>query len=418
MHPVIGFLAAVTVTLVVVARPTVAGIAIPALGTGAVVALPQAATMLGCRACRRSCSSSWSLAVGVTIGVVAGPGRPARGSAGPRAGRSRRRARGRAGRPGLRRAGHPGRPSRAPTRCCRSWSCPSWPPRPPSILRAPAARSPVVWAALAAGFAVAALTQLVPATGAGLLGDALRFELPKTLQYWVPVFVALLAARGWRPSLRGIARPSCCVGSASSPSSGRRPCRSDRRRSMPSISASTACPRRSRSRCAGCRRGSGPGYPDSRYVVDAPRQALLDAVRAEIAAGRLGPDTQVLHVAGSFQQWVATPLGVFDGVTETDVVPDVEVSIHTVGGRLRPLADLPSLLAEGPPGGRTYGYVVLEPSDRLPTGTRDAIVAAGYRVDLRERPGGALRAAARAQVTRRDASPRPCTMSRWTTPRP
>jgi hypothetical protein len=113
------------------------------------------------------------------------------------------------------------------------------------------------------------------------------------------------------------------------------------------------------------------GYPDARRLVSPDQVALLDAVRAEIAAGRLGPSSVVLHVARSFQQWSAVPLGVFAGVIETDVTPDAEVSIHTVGGRLRRFAELPELLARGHP------YVLLEPAG-LPEGTREAILAAGF----------------------------------------
>jgi hypothetical protein len=375
MHPVIGFLVAATVMLVVVARPRVAGIGIPALGTGAVVALPQAATMLGFP--MPPLILVLALAAGVAIGVALASGATARvrdgvvllgrGAAlaaalvavvfaGPLVGAAVAGA--------------------GPLLSVMELSVVAG--AVAVVLRSTAARSPVVWAALAAGFAVATLTQLVPATGAGLLGDALRFELPKTLQYWVPVFVALLAGAGlaavagWDRApvlMRGVGLIAF-VGAAALPI-----------RSTPIDAFHLGEHRLSETFSIAMRwvqTGFWTGYPDSRYVVDAPRQELLDAVRAEIAAGRLGPETQVLHVAGSFQQWVATPLGVFDGVTETDVVPDVEVSIHTVGGRLRPLVDLPSLLSEGAPGGRTFGYVVLEPSDRLPTGTRDAIVAAGY----------------------------------------
>jgi hypothetical protein len=98
---------------------------------------------------------------------------------------------------------------------------------------------------------------------------------------------------------------------------------------------------------------------------------LLDAVRAEIDAGRLAHDTPVLHVARTFQQWVATPLGVFDGVNETFLSLDPEVSHQTVGGRLFDVADLAAYLD------LRYSYVVLEP-DGLPDGTRDAIRGAGY----------------------------------------
>ena len=120
--------------------------------------------------------------------------------------------------------------------------------------------------------------------------------------------------------------------------------------------------------------GFWAGFPDSRYVVDSPRAAILDAVRAEIETGRIGPDTPVLHVAGSFQQWRATPLGVFAGVTETDVTPDSVQNIHTVGGRLHPLEDLDGLLAGG-----GYPFLLFEPSpDELPAGLREQIAGAGY----------------------------------------
>ena len=66
------------------------------------------------------------------------------------------------------------------------------------------------------------------------------------------------------------------------------------------------------------------------------------------------------------------PLGVFAGVIETDVTPDAEVSIHTVGGRLHRYAELESLLGAGCP------YVLLEPAG-LPSDARARVVAAGYR---------------------------------------
>jgi hypothetical protein len=217
------------------------------------------------------------------------------------------------------------------------------------------------------------LTQLVPEQGSGLLGDALRFELPKTLQYWVPVFAAILAAAGldalarWERlavAARGVALVAF-VGAAALPI-----------RATPIDAYHLGEHRLSETFSISMRwiqAGFWSGFPDSRYVVDEPRQELLDAVRREIAAGRIGPDTPVLHVAGSFQQWVATPLGVFDGVTETDVVPDAVLNIHTVGGRLHGLDELEGLLAS-----RRYAYLLYEPSPELPAGTEDAILAAGY----------------------------------------
>jgi hypothetical protein len=119
--------------------------------------------------------------------------------------------------------------------------------------------------------------------------------------------------------------------------------------------------------------GFWTGYPDSREIVDAPRRILIQAVRLEIEAGRIGPDTPILHVARSFQQWVATPLGVFTGITETDVSPDAEDSIHTVGGRLLHIESLQAALDS-----RAYPYLLFEPDEKLPPGIGDAIAQAGY----------------------------------------
>ena len=118
--------------------------------------------------------------------------------------------------------------------------------------------------------------------------------------------------------------------------------------------------------------GFWQGFPDSRTVVDEPRQAILDAVRGEIEAGRLRHDTPVLHLASSFQQWVSTPLGVFDGVFETFLSEDPEVSHQTVGGRLFDIANVADYLDPA-----RYAYVVLEPRD-LPAGLREQILSAGY----------------------------------------
>lgn len=72
----------------------------------------------------------------------------------------------------------------------------------------------------------------------------------------------------------------------------------------------------------------------------------------------------------TFQQWDATPLAVLTGVMETDVTPDAERSIHTLGGRLERLVDLGRLL------GPAYPYVVVEGYGQPMV---DRVVAAGYR---------------------------------------
>ena len=80
----------------------------------------------------------------------------------------------------------------------------------------------------------------------------------------------------------------------------------------------------------------------------------------------------MLHIASSFQQWISTPLGVFDGVDETSVSLKPEVGHQTVGGRLYGIDALPGLLSPG-----QFGYVVLEPRD-LPDGLRQQIESAGF----------------------------------------
>jgi hypothetical protein len=371
VHPVIGFLGCLTVAIVVLAAPDrTARLGIPALGTAVVVGAPQAATMLG------SGLPPIALAAAVGLGIVAGNGL----DRAPAAVRAAVVATGRLGAAAgavlaIVLAGPVVRAAVAGAQPLVSVAEVTFVASVVAVaLRAPAGRSLVLWAALAAGFGVAALTQLVPEEGSGLLGQALRFELPKTLQYWVPVFAALLGAGGLAAlvtaerlslTVRAVAI-AAFLGTAALPL-----------RTAPIDAFHLGEHRLSETLSIALRwaaTGFWTGFPDSRYVVDAPRREILDAVRGEIAAGRIGPDTPVLHVAASFQQWVATPLGVFAGVTETDVVPDAVESIHTVGGRLHPMDDLTGLLASG-----RYAFVLFEPDpNELPAGIRDQIVAAGY----------------------------------------
>jgi hypothetical protein len=231
----------------------------------------------------------------------------------------------------------------------------------------------VVLAGAAIGLVVAVGTQLVPVEGSGLLGQALRFELPKTLYYWLPAIVAVGAAGAlawlWQaPALPWLARVGAVglfVVVAAVPL-----------RAAPIDDLHLGEHRLSEALAIDLRwAGTGywTGFPDTRNLVDPPRRALIEAVRAEIDAGRIGPDTPVLHIARSFQQWVATPLGVFTGVTETDVSPDAEHSIHTVGGRLLDYKTLPDLLAS-----QDYPYLLYEPDKNLPLGIDHDLAAAGY----------------------------------------
>ncbi|HLX34800.1 MAG TPA: hypothetical protein VKR30_06095 [Candidatus Limnocylindrales bacterium] len=247
-------------------------------------------------------------------------------------------------------------------------------------LRVPAARSPVVLSAIGVGFATALATQLVP-DDAGLLGQAIKFEVPKTLYYWIPAVTAIPAAAtltwlwergrggadtGTGPSQRvaGSLAVAAWIVVAAIPL-----------RFAPIDAFHLGEHRFSEALALDLRwAGTGfwVGYPDTREIVDAGRLDLITEVRHEIDAGQIGPDTPILHVAASFQQWAATPLGVFTGVTETDVTPDAEDSIHTVGGRLLHMEDLPGALASG-----SYPFLLLEPQGLDPS-IATAVTAAGY----------------------------------------
>ena len=246
------------------------------------------------------------------------------------------------------------------------------------------ARSPIVIAGLGVGAAALVVTGVLP-NNLGFLGDALRFEVPKTVHYWLSTIAAVGAAaalaHSWQTDKLPIAARAGLAGAfvvmAALPlrfgnSGDDRGCKQD----CSSINAYHLGEHRYAETLAidlhYAASGFWVGYPSSRTVVDGPRRELLDAVRKEIDAGRLQHDTPVLHVAATFQQWQSTPLGVFAGVNETSVSLDPEVSHQTVGGRLFGLDDLPTFLGEA-----TYGYVVLEPRG-LPDGLIEQIEAAGY----------------------------------------
>ena len=117
-------------------------------------------------------------------------------------------------------------------------------------------------------------------------------------------------------------------------------------------------------------------YPDSRLIINEPRREVVDELLSEIDAGRLGPNSRVLNIASSFQQWSSVPVGVFTGAIETSISLQPELSIHTEGGRLLGFDALDGELADG-----GYAYVVLEPaglSDDLVTSTQAKLAAAGF----------------------------------------
>ena len=251
------------------------------------------------------------------------------------------------------------------------------------------ARSPIVLAGIAVAIGALLVIGLLP-NNLGFLGDALRYEVPKTVHYWLSTIVAVGAAAGlahvWAVARTSAERTRWAVGVAAvgafvvlaalplrfGNSGDDANCRTD----CSAINAYHLGEHRYSETFAidlhYAASGFWAGFPNSRTVVDAPRQQILDAVRAQIDAGNLAHDTPVLHLAKSFQQWVATPLGVFDGVDETFVSLDPEVSHQTVGGRLNGFDELVGFLAS-----KQFPFVVVEP-DGLDPNVVGQVASAGY----------------------------------------
>jgi hypothetical protein len=266
------------------------------------------------------------------------------------------------------------------------------------------ARSPLVWAGLAIGAVAALLTQVLP-SDLGFLGSALRFEVPKTVHYWLSMIAAAGAAAAlaslWSSPGARVPWPGRVASAAAFVVVAALPLRVSLIPLEPgAIDAYHLGEHRWAETFAidlhFADSGFWVGFPDSRTVVDEPRQEILDAVRAEIVAGRLRHDTPVLHVASSFQQWVATPLGVFDGVFETFLsgcaaienpnCQGPEVTHQTVGGRLFDVANIADFLDPN-----EYPYVVLEPR-LLPDGLRLQILGTGYTSIFENEQGEVFRA--------------------------
>jgi len=209
-----------------------------------------------------------------------------------------------------------------------------------------------VFVGLAAALAAGAAGRLLP--GTDTLVQTLAYELPKSAGYWVPWALAIAAGLGlaafWAMrDLPGFVRVGAVsafviLAAVSFRPDAVEPEAIEQHRYAETLGISLA----------NAQDGYWLGHPDERRILDAPRQELVDAVRAEIAAGRLGATTPVLHVAPTFQQWETTPLGVFTGIMESTATPDAERSIHTVGGRLFRIVDLGGLLGPG------YPYVIVE----------------------------------------------------------
>jgi hypothetical protein len=230
------------------------------------------------------------------------------------------------------------------------------------------------WAILGCGIAagLAAWTASAFVGDANLTQQAIHHEVPtKAAEDWLPGLLAIGAAGGLAAVCRqrsiGFARPILIAGVllvAIYPTT------------MPLMSNAQVGEHRAAESVGLAFReaelGYWDGYPDARLIIDGPRREVVDELRGEETAGRLGPSTRVLHIASSFQQWASVPIGVFTGALETSISLQPEVSIHTDGGRLLGLDQLNSQLASG------YGYVVFEP-DSMDPGVADTITTAGYR---------------------------------------
>jgi hypothetical protein len=396
VHPVIGFFAIVTVGVVALLRPSRLAPDIAVAGvTAGLIALPQLATMVGLSLPTLALGLGLPLAIGIGIGVGRAVG-------------NRERLRG-----GLIRAAELGRRvlavavalivvgafavsllrlDKAPVAAgativlaLESSGLLMVTLAVGAAFGSHGARSPLVIVGLLVGAITVLLVNVLPQE-LGFLGDALRFEVPKTVHYWL----SAIAAAGAAPALAhlwsrgGLPRPgrvglvaAFVVVAALPLRLGNSGDGADCKQDCSAINAYHLGEHRWSETLAidlhYAASGFWLGFPDARLVVDAPRREILDALRADIDAGRLAHDTPVLHLARSFQQWVATPLGVFDGVDETVVSLDPEVSHQTVGGRLHGLDQLPGFLAT-----RQFPYVVVEPRG-LPDGIRDQVLALGYR---------------------------------------
>jgi hypothetical protein len=228
----------------------------------------------------------------------------------------------------------------------------------------------LLWAVPATGLLAGIVALAIPATTQ--LGESIAYEVPKTTNYLAWPFLAIATAVGLAALWQRDARPKAfragivaiLLVAAAAPIALRvaDPLALGEHR----LSEATSILWRTATD------GYWQGYPDARTLMDEPEADVVAALRAEIDAGRLRRDTQVLHVAASFQAWRSIPLAAFTGVIETTASLDPETSIHTAGGRLHSIAELPTLLA-GP-----YEYVVLEPAG-LPPDVAAPVTAAGYR---------------------------------------
>ena len=370
VHPLVGALTAGSVVLLVAADPARhARRAIPALAATAIAVLPQAAVMLGLAP-----APAWGM-VAVAAGAVVALG-TARFV--ERGGWSRISPR--AATAGLVLAGAlallviavvvPGAPAQA-----GRWLNPAFPflfaaAGAGTVMLVPAGHGGrrLLLAPLAVGGAALLAVAVIP--GSSLLADALRYEVPKAVGYWlpwacVPVTAGLVAAIArWRgPVIARFLLVGGFLAIVLLPTGSPAP---DSLQASHAVADDLAFDLRT------AELGGWQGYPDSRLVVDASGRDLLGFLREEVSSGQLGAEARVLHVARSYEPWASVPIAVFTGLEESVVCEDATLDIFTAGGRIYPLASLATELRAG------YSAVVLEPAG-LPAAVRSSVIAAGYR---------------------------------------
>jgi len=236
--------------------------------------------------------------------------------------------------------------------------------------------------ATASMFGDASLTQL-----------AIHYEVPKTVEYWIPTMLALGSAAAisavWRLRRLGFVRPLAVFGFLLvslypfTQPLALGPVKVDTSLVEAPLAADIAIGEHRGAESLGLALREADlgywdflGYPDARNVIDEQRQQVVDEIRSLEAEGRIGPSTQILHVASDFQQWTSVPIGVFTGAIETSVSLDPIANIHTEGGRLYGFGDLDTLLRAHP------GFVVLEPQNLDATqydGVVRELTTHGYR---------------------------------------
>ncbi len=214
---------------------------------------------------------------------------------------------------------------------------------------------------------------------ASLTEQAVHYEVPKTVEYWLPALLALGAAAAissvWRLRRLGVVRPAAVflllavsVYPLTEPVAlGPITLRTSVLEAPQATNLQIGEHRGAESLGLALREAETGywtflGYPDPRRIIDAPRQEVVDEIRSLETSGRLGPASVVLHIAGDFQQWSSVPIGVFTGAMETSISLNPLLNIHTEGGRLLGFDQLPSQLA-GQTGVRGRGTRGLEPVD-------------------------------------------------------